>query len=97
MRLRRSKTAGRPSGSDRQQVGGARGSAPGRPRLQRAEQEIAALRRRVAALEKEVQEARHLNKRLAEITDVVAEVLLPAEDRDEERLRALLQRYDAQL
>jgi hypothetical protein len=28
---------------------------------------------------------------------VVAEVLLPAEQRDEERLRAILQKYDAAL
>ncbi len=68
-----------------------------RPRLAKAEREIAALRRRVTALEKELQEARHLNKRLAEITDVVAEVLLPAEDRDEQRLRELLSRYDSHL
>jgi hypothetical protein len=35
-----------------------------------------------------------MNKRLAEITDVVAEVLLPAEQRDEERMRDLLARYE---
>ena len=79
-------------------------SAPGpeaRPPLQRrvrkAEKDIDALRRRMAELEAEVQEARHLNKRLAEIADVVAEVLLPAEERDEERLRAVLARYDSTL
>lgn len=38
-----------------------------------------------------------LNKRLAEITDVVAEVLLPAEQRDDERLRAVLKRYESTL
>lgn len=68
-----------------------------RPRLEQAEKKIAALQRRTAALELEVQELRHLNKRLAEITDVVAEVLLPAEERDEQRLRDLLGRYDAGL
>jgi len=69
----------------------------GRPRLAKAEKEIAALKRRTTALEQELQEVRHLNKRLAEITDVVAEVLLPAEERDEQRLRDLLTRYDAGL
>lgn len=73
------------------------GQGAGRPRLRKAEKDIAALRDRVSALEKELQEARHLNKRLAEITDVVAEVLLPAADRDEERLRTLLARYDSEL
>jgi hypothetical protein len=68
-----------------------------RPRLAKAEREIATLKRRMAALEQELQEVRHLNKRLAEITDVVAEVLLPAEERDEQRLRDLLTRYDAGL
>lgn len=77
-------------------VGAAR-PPKGRPRLEQAEKKIAALQRRTAALEQEIQEVRHLNKRLAEITDVVAEVLLPAEERDEERLRALLGRYDAGL
>lgn len=69
----------------------------GRPRLAKAEKEIATLKRRMAAVEQELQEVRHLNKRLAEITDVVAEVLLPAEERDEQRLRDLLTRYDAGL
>lgn len=59
--------------------------------------DIRALRRRVAALEKEVQECRQLSKRLAEITDVVAEVLLPAEQRDEERLRTMLAKYESTL
>lgn len=69
------------------------GPPPGR----RALKEVRALRERVAQLEEEVQEGRHLNKRLAEIVDVVAEVLLPAGDRDEERLTRLLQDYDRAL
>ena len=73
------------------------GAGQGRPRLAKAEKEIATLKRRMAAVEPELQEVRHLNKRLAEITDVVAEVLLPAEERDEQRLRDLLTRYDAGL
>lgn len=73
------------------------GAREGRPRLAKAEKEIATLKRRLAAVEQELQEVRHLNKRLAEITDVVAEVLLPAEERDEQRLRDLLTRYDAGL
>jgi hypothetical protein len=67
------------------------------PRVRKLEDEVATMRRKIAALEQEVQETRQLNKRLAEITDVVAEVLLPAEQRDEERLRAILQKYDAAL
>jgi len=51
----------------------------------------------MAVVEQELQEARQLNKRLAEIVDVVAEVLLPAEQRDEERLRAILAKYDERL
>jgi hypothetical protein len=67
------------------------------PRVRRLEDEVKTLRRKVALLEQEVQETRQLNKRLAEITDVVAEVLLPAEQRDDERLRAVLQRYESSL
>jgi len=48
-------------------------------------------------LEADLQESRQLNQRLAEITDVLAEVLLPAEQRDEERLADLLAKYDKAL
>ena len=51
------------------------------------------LERRVAALEEAVQENRALNVRLAELTDVVTELLLPVASRDEERLEELLGKY----
>lgn len=54
---------------------------------------IDALRERVAVLEDEVQECRQLNLRLAELTDVVAELLLPVAQRDEERVSAVLEKY----
>ena len=44
---------------------------------------VEALRERVAVLEDEVQECRQLNLRLAELTDVVQELLLPVAQRDE--------------
>jgi hypothetical protein len=55
--------------------------------------ELAHLKERLDEMDLEIQECRNLNKRLAEIADVVAEVLLPAEQRDEERLRAVLSAY----
>ena len=55
------------------------------------------LRRRVVELEKEVQENRRLNRRLAELMDVVQELLLPVAQRDEELLRERLERYSASL
>jgi hypothetical protein len=72
------------------------GQKPG-PRWKQTQKDIQALRRRVEVVESELQEARQLNRRLAEIVDVVAEVLLPAEQRDEDRLREVLARYDASL
>lgn len=48
---------------------------------------------RLRALEDEVQEQRQLNRRIAELTDVVAELLVPVADRDEERVRAVLDKY----
>jgi flagellar biosynthesis/type III secretory pathway chaperone len=48
---------------------------------------------RVTELEAEVQECRQLNLRLAELTDVVQELLLPAAQRDQARVDELLQRY----
>jgi TolA-binding protein len=76
--------------------GAAPGKGPG-PRVRNLEDQVAKMRQRIDTLEQEVQESRQLNKRLAEITDVVAEVLLPAEHRDEERLRAVLRDYEAKL
>jgi hypothetical protein len=49
---------------------------------------------RVAALEAAVEENRRLNQRLADVVDVVTEVLVPAVDRDDERLRRALADLD---
>jgi hypothetical protein len=54
---------------------------------------VDALRERVAVLEDEVQECRQLNLRLAELTDVVQELLLPVAQRDEERIADLVEKY----
>jgi len=54
---------------------------------------VAALRERVTVLEAEVQECRQLNLRLAELTDVVQELLVPMAQRDEARLSSLLEKY----
>ena len=51
------------------------------------------LEERVAELESEVQECRQVNLRLAELTDVVAELLLPVAQRDEARIDEALRRY----
>lgn len=48
---------------------------------------------RVTELEAEMQEARRLNKRIAELTDVVAEVLLPVDQRDDDSIREGLAGY----
>lgn len=51
------------------------------------------LPKRILDLEDAVMENRQLNRRLAELTDVLAELLVPATERDEERLTALLARF----
>jgi hypothetical protein len=91
LKFRKQKIAPKPAEARRQPHG------QGPPRWRQAQDQIVALQRRVAALEAEVQECRQLNKRLAEVTDVVAEVLLPAEQRDDQRLRAVLARYESGL
>lgn len=48
------------------------------------------LAQRVADLEDEMQESRRLNRRLAELMDVVEELLVPLSQRDEEKVRAYL-------
>jgi hypothetical protein len=55
--------------------------------------EVRDLREQVQRLEAEVQECRALNVRLAELTDVVTELLLPVAARDEARLAELLEKY----
>ena len=55
--------------------------------------EVEHLRARVAVLEDEVQECRQLNLRLAELTDVVGELLLPVAQRDEARVAEVMERY----
>lgn len=56
-------------------------------------QQVRELRGEVERLDEELQEARRLNRRVAELTDVVEEVLLPAADRDDDRLRRALDGY----
>lgn len=48
------------------------------------------LKARVEALEEEMQEARRLNRRLAELMDVVEELLVPLSQQDHERVEAYL-------
>jgi hypothetical protein len=66
-------------------------------RLRRARRHPIGTRARLAALEAEMQENRQLHRRIAELTDVVAELLLPVADRDEERVRELLAAYRSNL
>ncbi len=55
------------------------------------------LQRRLEDLEAEVQECRQLNVRLAEVTDLVEQLLLPAAARDEEGLAAAVEKYTRSL
>jgi hypothetical protein len=48
------------------------------------------LRRRVEELEAEMQEARRLNRRLAELMDIVEELLVPMSQRDEAKVQQYL-------
>lgn len=59
--------------------------------------DIARLRRRVKRLEDEVQEARRLHRRLAELTDVVEELLVPIAQRDEEKVQEFLDAHSPAL
>jgi hypothetical protein len=58
------------------------------------DEELRTLRGRVERLEREVQESRRLHQRLAELTDVVTEILVPAADRQDDRIRELLEKYN---
>ena len=53
-----------------------------------------ALQRRLEDLEAEVQECRQLNIRLAEVTDLVEQLLLPIAAQDEEKIAAAVEKYN---
>jgi len=53
--------------------------------------------RRLAELEAEVQECRNVNLRVAELTDLVTELLVPLAAGDHDGARALIERYHASL
>ena len=72
----------------------------GRARLKQAggaRVDMVKLAARVTELEAEVQECRQLNLRLAELTDVVQELLLPVSQRDQAKVDELLARYAGDL
>ena len=69
----------------------------GKFRARAARGELDELRARVEELESEVQEGRQMNLRLAELTDVVQELLLPVAARDESKVNELLERYSKSL
>ena len=52
---------------------------------------------RVKALEAAVEESRQLSQRLADVVDVVTEVLVPAADRDDARMQDALKRLNQTL
>jgi prefoldin subunit 5 len=52
--------------------------------------EVTQLRKDVDVLQESIEEYRRLNERLSDVLDIVEELLVPAVDRDEEKLRALL-------
>lgn len=62
-------------------------------RLARPYRALQEVRQRIETLEAEVQECRQLNLRLAELTDVMMELLLPVADRDDARVAEILERY----
>ena len=61
--------------------------------LRGGEGDLAQLTERVRRLEEDLAESRQLNKRIAELADVVAEVLLPVDQRDDATIREQLAKY----
>lgn len=51
------------------------------------------LKKRIAVLEAEVQENRQLNVRIAELVDLVAELLLPVASQDPEKIKAATDKF----
>ena len=61
-------------------------------RMLNAASSVEQLRRDVDQLQIAVEESRRLNERLSDVLDVVVELLVPAVDRDEERLAESLKK-----
>lgn len=59
-------------------------------KLLRLRRRLATLEAEIAELSSAVEENRRLNERLYDVLDVVTELLVPAMDRDDERVRAAL-------
>ncbi|GAB2469953.1 hypothetical protein GCM10027265_18810 [Jatrophihabitans fulvus] len=55
--------------------------------------ELRRLRQEVAELRSEIQEARRLHQRVAELTDLMGEVLLPAVARDDAKIAKALDEF----
>jgi t-SNARE complex subunit (syntaxin) len=55
------------------------------------------VRGRLAALEAEVQEQRQLSRRVAELTDLVTDLLVPLAERDHDRVEEIVDRYRASI
>ncbi|SFC28194.1 hypothetical protein SAMN04487968_10537 [Nocardioides terrae] len=51
------------------------------------------LRARVQRLEEELEADRQLHRKVAELSDVVAELLIPIQDRDDAKVNEVLSRY----
>jgi cell shape-determining protein MreC len=56
---------------------------------------VARLEAEVAELQDSVEENRRLNERLSDVLDVITELLVPAVNRDEARLRDALEKLKA--
>jgi len=70
---------------------------PGRVRRVTRRILLGDLAERIDRLEAEVDECRRLHLRLAELTDVVQELLVPLSAQDPDRVKAVLDRYSDEL
>jgi hypothetical protein len=64
-------------------------------RLRPSGDRIARLEADVAELQESVEENRRLNERLSDVLDVITELLVPAIDRDDARLREAVDKLQA--
>jgi len=69
-------------------------SLPLSRRVQAMSKRLEKQQQRLQVLEEEVQENRRLHKRVAELTDVLTELIVPAMDRDDDRVRKALEQLD---
>lgn len=66
-------------------------------RIQRRRMRLRDLEQRIEVMEDEMQEHRQLSRRVAELTDLIADLLVPLAQNDQTKVNEIVDRYRASI